>query len=402
MPRRSPSRSRSSRRAEAPRTSNREPRRSRSKWRGRGPILVGLAVVLAMAALGWLAARMPADLRSEAERAQHSGDREAALRAWTALNATDSATAATWLSQARAALAVGRAAGAEAALRLSIEKDPASAEGWRILLEIFRAEDRRIDAERFAWGAFDRVPTEARGAVLRELTLALLADVPDADARRTLARWVRTDPNDVDARVALIRRIAEQPADGDPDRDARLAELESIVETHPEHLGARAALATAMAEAGEPDRGRSALDAWPVNRRDDPRYLQLRGRWALEYDQQPEDAAVVLAEAVRAVPSDWRSWYRLARALRRIGRNGEARRAAESVARIREAIEPVPLGRRLADDLKNPDDPRSAADLADLADRAGFDRLAIAWRAEAQTRTHRARSARPGMREDRP
>ncbi len=355
-----------------------------------------------MAALGWLAARMPADLRAEAERAQRSGDRAAALRAWSALNATGSATAATWLSQARAALAVGRAAEAETALRLSIEKDPASAESWRILLEIFRAEDRRIDAERLAWGMFDRVSPGARGAVLRELTLALLADVPDGDARRTLARWVHTDPNDVDARVALIRRIAEQPADGDPDRDARLAELESIVEAHPDHLGARAALAAALAEAGEPDRGRSALDAWPVDRRDDPRYLQLRGRWALEYDQRAEEAAVVLTEAVGAVPSDWRSWYRLARALRRLGRDGEARRAAESVARIREAIEPVLLGRRLADELKNPDDPRTAADLADLAHRAGFGRLALAWRAEVPLRTERMRAARSEMKEDRP
>lgn len=385
MPRRSPSRSRTPRQAEAPRPTKQRPRR----WRWRWPVLAGLAAVSAMTAVGWLAARMPSRMRADAERAERSGDHEAALRAWSALNATDAASAATWLSEAREALAVGRAARAEVALRRAIDGDPSDAEAWRLLLEIFRVEDRAIDAERVVWGTFDRVHVGARRAVLRELTLALMADVPDADARRALSRWTRTDPDNVEARVALLRRIADQPGGDDPDRDARLAELESIVEAHPGHVGARAALVVALAEAGEPERGRAALEAWPADRRDDPRYLQLRGRWALEYDHRPEEAAARLAEAVRAVPSDWRSWYRLARALRQLGRDDEAHRAAESVARIREAIEPVPLGRRLADDLRKLDDPKSAADLADLASRAGLDRLADAWRAEASA-SHRA------------
>ena len=56
-----------------------------------------------------------------------------------------------------------------------------------------------------------------------------------------MRRWIQGDVQDVNAQVALLQRIAAQPRGADPDRNSRLAELETIVAEHPDHLGARRA-----------------------------------------------------------------------------------------------------------------------------------------------------------------
>jgi Flp pilus assembly protein TadD len=385
MPRRPPARSRSrAKEPPAPRPSAPPERLGRKRLR---LILTGLSILVALAVIGRLFSGSPARLRAEAERAARASDWAGALRAWRAFNATGEARGATHLAEARAALALGYAGQAERSLRRAVAADPADPEPWRLLLEILRVEDRTLEAWRAVWESYDRVPAESRRPVLRELTLALLADLPDETVRTALRRWIDADPADVDARVALLQRIAAQPRAADPDRPARLAELESLVAEHPEHLGAREALVTALADAGEPDRGRAVLDAWPGPEAGrDARYWRLRGRWELEYDRDAERAAAAFRRALETIPQDWRSWSGLARALTRLGRDADARRAAEAVGRIREALDPGSLGPRLDDDFRKLDDPRALRDLADLADHAGLARLAGAWRAEALDR----------------
>lgn len=359
---------------------------------------LAIAIVVGAAIIVWLIPESPARLRARAERAAQDNDWSAALRAWQAFNATDAARGTTHLAEAKADLKLALARQAEAALRKAIALEPADTEAWKLLLEIFRVEDRTLDARQVVWDLYDRIPIERRRAVLRELTLAVLADVPDERARLALKRWIDADPLDVDARVALLRRMASQPRSEDPDRSSRLAELEELVVTHPGHLGAREALITALGDAGEPDRGRALLDAWPGPEADrDGRYWRLQGRWALEYDHDPARAADAFRRAVATFPHDWRSWSGLARALTRLGRADEARRAAESVARIREALEPTPLLARLDDDFRRLHNPRSRRDLAELADRVGLARLAEGWRADAEVPTE-ADSQNPPVR----
>ena len=126
-------------------------------------------------------------------------------------------------------------------------------------------------------------------------------------------RWVNADSADVDAQIALWQRMAAEPNAADPDRPSLLAALESLLAKHPNHLGTREALVTALADAGEPDRGRALLDTWPESTRD-ARYWRLRGRWNLEYDHHPDQAAAAFQTALVELRQDWRSWYRLARA----------------------------------------------------------------------------------------
>ena len=182
----------------------------------------------------------------------------------------------------------------------------------------------------------------------------------------------------------MLQRIAAQPRADDPDRPSRLAELETLVAEHPGHPGARGAgdrpgrrrrarprPRGARRLAGSRARPRRPLLAAPrpVGARVRPAPRSGRGR---------------IPARLETFPHDWRSWSGLARALTRLGRDAEARQAAEAVGRIREALEPAALGPRLDDDFRHLDDPRSLRDLADLADHAGLSRLAGAWRAEAE------------------
>jgi len=282
------------------------------------------------------------------------------------------------------ALKMGEAAKAEQLLARASDMAPSDPGPWLLRLELLRVEDRQIEAQRVGWEAYRAVRGPTRRAVLRAITLAMLADTPDDLARDTLARWIAADPTDIDARVALIQRIAAQPRSGDLDRPARVDALTKLVAEHPDHIAAREAIVLALADSGEIDRGRSVLKAWPEASRD-ARYHRLAGRWDLEYDHQPARAVESFREALKELPHDWRTRYRLARALRNAGHEDEAKTAARDVEKLREALDPVALGRRLDHDLATLEDPKSGLDLADLCARAGLAKLAEAWTQDAET-----------------
>jgi tetratricopeptide (TPR) repeat protein len=342
-----------------------------------------LIVLTAVGLTAWgYASGRPAWWRARAEVSERAGDWPSALAAWRVVNAGPEAQGSTLLAQARAAMALGQLAEAEQAAHRATVANPSGAAAWRLWLELLRVEDRMTDAQGVGWAALDAVPPADRRAVLRDLTLALLAEVPDDVARPMLTRWASAaaaDPGpelDVDARVALLQRMGAMPRGGEPDRGARVAELTAVLARAPGHLPAREALVSALADGGEPDRGRQALEAWPETGRD-ARYWRLRGRWELEYDHQPDRAWASFRRTLNELPHDWKTHVRLARALRALHRAAEARSEAETVARLRERLDPATLGPRLTRG-----DP---ADLADLAATVGLTRLADAWRSQAAT-----------------
>ena len=234
------------------------------------------------------------------------------------------------MEEAKKALERGEAARAERALSQAVQLDPGNAQAWLLLLELLRVEDRQLEAQEVGWRAYQSVPELSRRKVLRALTLALLADTPEDLARTTLAHWIEADPTDVNARVALLQRIALSPRAQDPDRAARVASLSAILVESPQHVAAHEALALALADSGEPDQGREVLKNWPVQGRD-ARYARLKGRWDLEYDHQPAEAVNAFRESLKALPHDWRTRYRLARALRNAGLEEEAKKASADV-----------------------------------------------------------------------
>lgn len=357
---------------------------SRSKTRLRVAAALGALIALAIGAWAWAYARNAPELAlGRAEAAARAGDWSEAVAAWRQVNTSRLARGRTHLAEAQACLALGRAAQAERALGRAIAADRSNTEAWRLRLELLRVEDRAAEAQRVGWEAYAAVDPSARRGVLAALTLALLADLPEETARGLLDRWVAADPADTDAQVARLRRAAALPRGDDLDRPARIAALAAILARDPNHLAARAALAADLAEAGDPERGRRVLEAWPKPARSDPSYWRLLGRWQLDYDRQPARAVASLEHVVAALPHDWKTHYRLARALQAAGRPADAQREAQTVERLREVLDPAALGPRLDADLARLDDPAALRDLAALCRRAGLQRLAQAWIREA-------------------
>jgi predicted Zn-dependent protease len=348
-------------------------------------ILLASAVVAVLFVIVWAVwpvVQSPDVVIHQAEAASQTGDWDTALQRWRALNHTKAARSTTYLGEARACLALGRAAQAEQSIRRAIAADPKDAHGWQLLLEILRVEDRLTEMQREGWHAYDQVRPEGRRLLLREVTLGLLSELPNELVRSTLERWVTADPDDIDAHIALIQRIATQPRVTDPDRSLLLLKLERILQEHPENVSAREALVATLADSGEPDRGHTVLNEWPDRGRD-ARYWRLRGRWELEYEHHAGIAVVSLRRALLELPHDWRSWYRLARGLHSLGREQEASQAAEAVRRIRAVLDPRLLGPQLDATFNHLDDSAALTGLARICRQVGLGRLADAWQTEA-------------------
>ncbi len=357
------------------------PRRKSGKaWRlamiASATVLGGLLVALFAAdrILG-----RPARLAEQAEQAARIRDWEAAARAWHEHNEYGSAHPISLLAEARAWLAIGHAARAERALDRAIAADRVPPEPYLLLLEMLRVEGRTIEAQDLGWRAYESVPETSRRLVLKALTLALLADAPEAVARGTLSRWSAVDPDDFEARIALLRRMAANPRPDDPRLSARIAEIRAILDRHPDSISAREALILALAESGDPEQGQAVLEAWPEASRD-VRFDRIKGRWVLENDRKPAAAIPLFRQTLGRLPHDWKTRNRLARALNATGQEAKAQQEARAVERLREILDPGALGRRLDADLAKLDEPKSRLDLADLCESVGLDRLAEAWR----------------------
>ncbi len=368
--------------ARSSRTNSRRLPLLRRRW---WALILGLGGVVLAIAFALAARYQPraAKLR-QAWLASEAGDWAKALELWHEVNESGQGSQDSLRGEARASLALGRARVAEQKLRAALKVYPADVELWQLLLEILRAEERTLELDELSWQAIDQVPADSRGLILRELTLGLLSELPDTVARRTLRRWSHSDPADDDARLALLRRIATQPRADDPSREDLLAELEHILSRRPDLLEARAVIVEALADFGEIERGRRFLLDWPPDRQD-ARFYRLRGRWNLEYDHKPEQAFDDLHRALEPFPQDWRTWYRLARTARLLGKREEAEAAANRVRRLREIVDPLVGGKRLDDALERLNEQPALQDLAALCRDAGLLRLANAWSQQAST-----------------
>ena len=342
-----------------------------------------MAVLAAAILAGWRVT-LPARRVSRAQDAARAGHFAEALDLWRVVNADSTARPEFLKAEARAALALGRAAEADRALARASAADPGDPAPWRLRLERLRVLDLPLEAQALAGSALAAVADADRRSILRELTLALLADLPDDLARSTLSRWADSD---LDARISLLRRFALMPRADDPDRAARIAELTQILAAHPDHLGAHEALISDLLDAGEPDRARAALALWPGPESSrDARFWRLLGRLSLDHDHLPALAAESFNRALSTLPHDWKTRARLARALHSLGRESASRLEAETVNRTREALDPSTLGPRLSSDLSLLDRPSSLLDLSALASRVGLSPLASSWRREASSR----------------
>ncbi len=323
-------------------------------------VLIGLVVAAMLIEDGRERDRPGADPETARRRAQRLAERgrwSDALEAWRIVNEATEADTDSRIAHAEAAIAVGRPGEAESALRPLLEARTPRPRAWTLMLDLLRIQERRDEALMLTRRGLDTVDLEHTPVLLRAGVQAVLTDVPDDQVRTTLRAWMAAEPDAPHAEIAYQRQIARRPRLDDPSAEDRADRLWDLVRAWPEFAPARIALVEALADAGRPLEARPVLEDWPETAASTG-HQRIRGRWALEFEGAPGLAVEALEPVVDRVPHDWKSRYRLARALRLLGHTNRARIEARRVFLTRERLEPNelrPLLRQLDDGMPVPD-----------------------------------------------
>lgn len=224
----------------------------------------------------------------------------------------------------------GFAAHAEQMLRKVMALDPKSADARRLLLYLYRLEDRQHDAREIVWDAHKYTEPAERHRVLTTWFLLEYAQMKANEILPWLHRFRTNDADDVNAHVAIASLRHVQ------------ADVKSALETllaHPPpagHSAGQALLAQCYLDMGEPEKARSILDRWPDQ--EDIRYWRLRGIDAQVYRQSPEQAIGWFRRVLKAHPDEWTTRHRLAQCLRAAGMSKEADLEQAETQRIQKIV----------------------------------------------------------------
>jgi thioredoxin-like negative regulator of GroEL len=224
----------------------------------------------------------------------------------------------------------GYAARAERLLQRAIELDPRSSEARRLLLYLYRVEDRPHDAREVAWSAYECAPLEDRCRILATWFLCEFAQLKAHEVFPMLHRFIKNDPTDVDAAVALAGVLF-----GQADVKGALRELEAR-SPPAEHLNGRALLVQCHFDLGDAETARSLLETW--RNKDDSRYWRLRGIEAQLFGQDPRQAIEWFRRVLEKHPDDWQIRHRLAASLRAAGQFSEADAEQNETYRIQSVV----------------------------------------------------------------
>ena len=149
-----------------------------------------------------------------------SGPREARLR----------------VEMATAARAEGRGEEARRSVKKAVKKDPDCVDAW-VMLGDLEAERGRLRSALAAWNRVPELDRQAGGRVYPQLESTFAGLGREADYEQLLRRLLETKPDDVEARLALARALATRG-----DVDESIAELRFSLEYDPDDLQVRAAL----------------------------------------------------------------------------------------------------------------------------------------------------------------
>ena len=321
-----------------------------------------------------------ASLRRHIQTATKNNQFSLAETNWQKLNRAKPAaiTAQDRIAWATAAL---RADHPGAALAILDEWKNTSAEtpdGWLLILDLLRVLG---DADLFAaqLEILLQSPAAMRSpSVLSSATLGLLTDLDQAEVRSRLTRWVENEPDQPLAQAALLLRYAQNPLPEDPSRDIRLAQARKLLQLFPDSWMARSALVETLFNSGLYDEAAGVLQTWPQNARQTTAWHRLEGRRLQDQAQKPAAAIAEFQQVLKWMPQDWKTRYRLARALMAAGMADEARRQARRMTEIREMLDPTALEPILKRAMPKGQPPEPPA-LIELLQRLELEKLATGW-----------------------
>jgi len=273
---------------------------------------------------------------------------------------------------------LNRAADAERALKKTLEHDLESLEARRGLITLYRWQDRELDAEPLVWQAYDLTPIEQRPLLLAEWFRFRFAQRPTGDTHRRLSAFQEAQPDDVQSAIALGLWSVRQRLLP----EARLR-LEKVFAQFPDHVDARAALATCLLELSEWNRLEQILDGWPTSDRD-LRYWRIRGVWLQDFAADHAAAIACFERWVKHYPDDWQMRFRIGTCQRQIGKNDEADAEIARSEVLKALLKYEVVDEILAVTLRNLNRPEHRQRMSEFYRSIGYEREAEAWKELAE------------------
>jgi|LakMenEpi03Aug12_release.lakeMendotaPanAssembly.Ray.scaffolds.fasta_scaffold32836_2 predicted Zn-dependent protease len=282
------------------------------------------------------------------------------------------------ISWATAALRADHPGAAFEVLEAWKESNPDKPDGWLLILDlarIFGSSDMMMENTN---EILNHAMVNRSTAVLLASTLGLLTDLDPLEVRARLNKWSESEQESPLARAYLLLRYAENPLPEDPSRDLRIEQARVLASRYPDSIPVLTALIETLFNGGYYQEATEVLDKWPLDYRTGTAFHRLQGRRLQDVDGKHGEAVGEYEEALKFMPHDWKTRYRLARALAASGKTEESRKEARRMSEIRESLDPIQLGELLKAALpkgRSPEPERLVA----LLKKIGLKPLADAW-----------------------
>lgn len=280
--------------------------------------------------------------------------------------------------QARCALMLDKPGKALRSLDAWQRTDREGVEGWQLSLEIRRALGDTDGVNAVMLEMLRSAEARRSVTLLSVATFGILTAMNAEESRERLRRWAKAEPDSPLAEAwSLARRLDDSDLDG-PIGAGSLEEVSALARKWPSDPDVRRVFVESLFLQGDYEELKRAMDQWPAEARDSVAWARLEGRRSLEVENDPERAIPHFRSVLERVPQDWRTHYRLARALAGAGRHEEAQAQARRTVEIRELLDPDSL-EKILDTTFTKGKPPSPTKLIELLRRIGQTDLAQAW-----------------------
>lgn len=307
-------------------------------------------VFFAVVSIVWITRPTEVDYRKRIAKAEKERRWNEAITLWYGLESDfpQSLTASDYVRWARGELVLDRPAKAQSLLdrwREAGDRDP---EGWQLCIELRRALGDADSVNRLVRESLRDTEARRSPGFLTVSTFGLLTVMDPVESRARLERWAKAEPDSPLARTWILQRSLEEIDATGQNGVETLQQARELARTWPGDAETRRVLVEALFVQGEYDEIRREMANWPEDdSRDSTAWLRLEGRRRLEIENDPKSAIPFFESVVARMPQDWRSRYRLSRALAGANRVQEARKEATRTVEIRELLEPAGLERIL-------------------------------------------------------
>lgn len=280
--------------------------------------------------------------------------------------------------QARCALMLDKPAKARRSLDAWLRTDRGGTEGWQLSIEIRRALGDSDGVNEVMREMLRSDEARRSMALLSAATFGILTAMNAEESRERLRRWAKSEPDSPLAEAwSLARRIDDSDLEG-PIGAGSLEEVTALAQKWPNDPDVRRVFVESLFLQGDYEQVKRAMDQWPAEARDTIAWARLEGRRSLEVENDPGAAIPHFRSVLERVPQDWRTHYRLARAMAGAGQHEEAQAQARRTVEIRELLDPTSLEKVLSTTFAK-GKPPSPTKLIELLRRIGQAELAQAW-----------------------